>query len=431
MILTPAPDQDAWFGAVKRGEQQRPETAVRTITLDKSLDFSNKAFLQDKFAVFEQIREERPVHQAKISVLKVFTVARYEDCTNLLKDPRFARNRSNATGGSRFPFPVPKSLRPIIESMIQEDDPNHRRLRDLVRRAFRPQAIAELEKNINRYSLELLDELERRKQFELQSDYALKIPMRMIADMMGVSHDSMPQFQQMFSVLSKGFSGLRMFRTLFFDMPKVVDFTRQLIAEKRNNPGEDILTGLIESEENGDRLSEDELLAMVFLLIIAGYETTVHLITNGTLTLLQNPQQREQLQRDPELINTAVEEILRHRGPVQSTKPMYAREDVTLHGVTIPKGKPVMPLFAAANHDPRVFDHPLQFDIARTPNHHLGFGHGIHFCLGAHLARAEARLGINNLLKRFPNLRLAIDESQLELQTLPGWHRYKALPLSV
>lgn len=396
---------------------------------DKPLNLSSKAFIQNKFAVLEEVREQRPVHQAKISVMRLYTVARYEDCANLLKDPRFVRNRSTATGGSRFPFPVPKSLRPIIESMIQEDDPNHRRLRDLVRRAFRPQAISELEANIDTYSMELLDGLEQRPQFDLQSEYALKIPVRMIADMMGVSRESMPAFQRMFKVLSEGFGGLRLFRTLLFDMPKVVDFTRQLIDEKRQQPGDDILTGLIQAEDDGDRLSEDELLAMVFLLIIAGYETTVHLITNGVLTLLQHPEQRDQLERHPKLINTAVEEIMRHRGPVQGTKPVYALEDVTLHGVTLPKGKPVMPLFGAANHDPRVFEQPLVFDITRNPNHHLGFGHGIHFCLGAHLARAETRLGINNLLRRLPGLRLAVDESVLELQALPGWHRYKSLPV--
>jgi len=403
---------------------------MATLNLDKPLDLGSSAFLHNKFEILDQIREQRPVHQVKISVMRMFAVARYEDCANLLKDPRFVRNRSSATGGSRFPIPVPRSLRPVIESMIQEDDPNHRRLRDLVRQAFRPQAIQQLEANIDSYSLELLDTLQHKPVFDLQSEYALKIPVRMIADMMGVSRAAMPEFQKMFSVLSEGFGGLRLFRTLFFDMPKVVAFTRTLIDDKRHNPGDDILTGLLQAEDNGDRLTENELLAMVFLLIIAGYETTVHLITNGVLTLIQHPEQRSQLQNDPTLINSAVEEILRHRGPIQGTKPVYALEDVTLHGVTIPKGKPIMPLLGAANHDPRVFEQPLEFNITRTPNHHLGFGHGIHFCLGAHLARAEARLGINNLLKHIPKLRLAVDETELELQALPGWHRYTGLPVS-
>ena len=317
----------------------------------------------------------------------------------------------------------------MIESMIQEDDPNHRRLRDLVRKAFRPQAIAELEERIDRYSHELLDELETREQFDLNADYALKIPVRMISDMMGVSERVMPEFQRALSVVTDGFGGLRMLKTLFMDLPKTVKFVRTLIETKRQNPGDDILSGLIQAEEDGDRLTEDELVGMVFLIIVAGYETTVHLICNGVHTLLEHPAALEDLKANPALIDTAVEEILRHRGPVQSTKPGYATEDLTIGDTAIPKGSLIMPLFGAANHDPRAFDDPQKFDIARTPNHHLGFGHGVHFCMGAHLARAEARLGINNLLARLPDLKIAVPDADLQMQHLPGWHRYQSMPV--
>jgi len=401
------------------------------IDLSKPVNLSAPDFIHNKYEYYERIREERPVHRAKISVLTVYTVARHEDCTSILKDPRVLRNRSSATGGSRYPIPMPKSVKPLIESMIQEDDPNHRRLRELVRKAFRPQAIAQLEARIDAYSQELLDGLPAHGEFDLQSQYALPIPVRMISDMMGVSREAMPEFQKTVGVVTKGFTGWRMFRTLFFDLPDTVRYVRKLIREKRANPGDDILTGLIEAEDNGDRLTEDELVAMVFLLIIAGYETTVHLITNGVVTLLDHPEQLERLRANPDLIDTAVEEILRHRGPIHSTKPGYATEDIELHGVTIPKGKPIMPLFGAANHDPRVFAAPGTFDIARTPNRHLGFGHGVHFCLGAHLARAEARLALKNLFDRFPDLHLATERSSLVLQPMPGWHRYDGLPVAV
>ena len=162
----------------------------------------------------------------------------------------------------------------------------------------------------------------------------------------------------------------------------VVDSQLRVRGESRSMPGDDVLTGLIEAEDDGDRLTDDELVAMVFLLIVGGFETTLHLITNGVVTLLEHPEQLQRLKEDPGLIDSAVEEILRHRGPVHGTKPGYAREDITLHGMTIPKGKPIMPLLAAANHDPRVFEKPQTFDIARSPNRHLGFGHGVHFCLG-------------------------------------------------
>ncbi len=170
-------------------------------------------------------------------------------------------------------------------------------------------------------------------------------------------------------------------------------------------------------------------MSMVFLLVFAGYETTVHLITNSVVTLLQHPDQLARLRAQPELTESAIEETLRYNGPVQGTKPCYPTEDVTLHGVTIPKGATVVPLLGAANRDPAVFRDPDVFDISRTPNKHLGFGQGIHYCLGAPLARLETKIALKNLLDRNPNLRLAITPEQLSIQTLPLWHRYERVPV--
>lgn len=211
-------------------------------------------------------------------------------------------------------------------------------------------------------------------------------------------------------------------------MPRLVKLTHKLIAQKRVNPADDILSGLIQAEEEGDRLTEDELVAMVFLLILAGYETTVHLITNSVATLLQHPEQLAKLRADPELMPSAVEEILRFSGPVHATERCYTTEDITLHGVTIPKGELVFPLLGAANRDPAVFDNPDTFDITRTPNKHLGFGQGIHYCLGAPLARIETQIALKTLLDRNPNLRLAAPEA-LRFTTVPGFHSYERLPV--
>ncbi|MEM1436853.1 MAG: cytochrome P450 [Pseudomonadota bacterium] len=401
------------------------------IDLSQPVNLASQAFTQSKFEWLERIREEQPVHRARISALTVYTVARYDDCTTFLKDPRVYRNRTTATGGSRFPIPLPKSVRPLAESMIQEDDPKHRRLRELVRRAFQPQAIERLEQQIATHTEVLLDELAKQRSFELQSAYALPIPLRMIGDMMGVPEQDRMRFQQSLGVLTEGFSGWRMIKTLLRDLPAAVRFVRELVRAKQQSPGDDILTSLIEAEDEGDRLTEDEIVAMVFLLMIGGFETTVHLISNGVLTLLEHPDQLDLLRSQPTLIDSAVEEILRHRGPIQSTKPGYANEDLRLHGITIPRGKPIMPLLAAANHDPRVFESPQRFDIRRSPNRHLGFGHGVHFCLGAHLARAEARIALGRLIERFDDLHLAVDPTELELQAMPGWHRYRRVPLTV
>jgi cytochrome P450 len=369
------------------------------------------------------------VSRIKVSVMTMYAVSRYEDCAAILKDPRLVRNRSTATGGSRLPFPVPKSVRPMIESMILVDDPEHKRLRELVRQAFKPQSIAQVSERIEQYSDELLDGLEGTGEFDLKTQFAQPLPTRMIADMLGVDADSMAEFSNMFDTLTKGFGGMRMLKTMFFDLPGAVEAGRKLIRVKREQPADDILTGLIEAEHEGDCLTEDELVAMVFLLIVAGFETTMHLITNGMLALFENPNALAQLREEPALIDTAVEEMIRHRGPIGGTKPQYATQAIELHGVTIPRGKAVMPLFVAANHDPRVFDDPHTFNIARTPNHHLGFGHGIHYCLGAHLARAETRIAINGLLQRFPDLELAVDPGQLKTETLPLWNRHTSLPV--
>ncbi len=348
----------------------------------------------------------------------------------MLKDPRFVRNRSNATGkGGSLPFPLPKHIRLVAQNMILEDEPEHRRLRNLVHKAFTPRALRKLEGRIEELTHELLDQAPKGQEIDLIEAYAHPIPVTVIAEMVGVEAADVPEFAGYMKTLASGFSGWKILRTAFLDMPKATRFARTLVEHKRQHPGDDILTGLIQAEEDGETLTEDELVSMVFLLIIAGHETTVHLITNSVITLLQHPDDVERLRAEPELMGSAVEEVLRYNGPVQGTKPEYPSEDVTLHGVTIPKGSTVMPLLGAANHDPAVFDNPELFDITRSPNRHLGFGQGIHYCLGAPLARIETKIALNNLFERHPNIRLAVPPEELVLQKIPGWHRHESLPV--
>ncbi|MEL6457034.1 MAG: cytochrome P450 [Cyanobacteria bacterium J06633_8] len=399
------------------------------IEIKEPLNINSKEFTFNKYEYYKLLREKYPVCKGRVSVMDAYFLSRYDDCVKFLKDPRFVRNRTTATGGGRFPFPMPKSVSLMANSMINEDEPNHRRLRDLVHQAFTRHSLAKMEGRIEQLTNDLLDKAESQGTIDLKQAYALPIPVTVIQEMVGVADEDMPRFYNGVKALSDGFSGLTMLRTFFWDMPRLSKFVRELIYRKRSNPQEDILTALIQAETEGQKLSEDELVAMVFLLIIAGYETTVYLILNSVLTLLQHPDQLARLRSEPELINSAVEEILRYRGPVQGTKPAYALEDVTIHGVKIPKGAAVFPLLGAANHDPDVFENPQMFDITRSPNKHLGFGSGIHTCLGAPLARMETRIAINNLIKRNPNLRLAVDASELELINMPLWHRYKSLPV--
>ncbi|MEM8504549.1 MAG: cytochrome P450 [Cyanobacteria bacterium P01_D01_bin.1] len=398
-------------------------------------NLNSKEFASNKYEYYKWMREEAPVFRGKISVIDTYILSRYDDCVNFLKDPRFVRNRTTATGSSNIlPVPLPRSVQLIARSMITEDDPNHRRLRDLVHQVFTRHSLEKMSARIEVLTNDLLDRAEAKSKLEgavdLKETYALPIPVTVIKEMMGVEDEDMPRFKDGLTALKDGFSGWTMLRTVFWDMPRLSKFVRELVERKRSNPQDDMLTKLIQAEAEGQKLNEDELVAMVFLMIIAGYETTVQLITNGVLALLQHPDQLEKLRAQPELMPSAVEEILRYIGPVQSTKPGYALEDVTLHGVTIPKGATVMPFLGAANHDPAVFENPDVFDIERFPNKHLGFGSGIHACLGAPLARMETKIALTNLLQRNPNLCLAVDSSELELQVRPGWHTYKKLPIT-
>jgi cytochrome P450 len=395
-------------------------------------NIASKDFNDNKYEYFEELRENSPVHQGKFFVMNATFLSRYQDCADMLRDDRFIRNRSVATGGGgRLPFPLPKSIALLANSMITEDNPAHRRLRLLVNKAFTPRSLATMEQQVEDLTNELLDEAEPKGTVDLVQAYSLPIPVKVISALMGVSDDDMPRFKKGVRVMTEGMSGWGIARTILWDMPEVIRFSRELIERKRTEPGPDVLSSLIEAEEEGEKLNEDELVAMIFLLIVAGYETTVHLITNAVLTLLQHPEQMEKLRANPELGGSAVEEVMRFRGPVHGTKPNYATEDVELRGVPIKKGSMVIPLLGAANRDPRFFNDPEVFDIERSPNKHLGFGYGIHLCLGAWLARLETRVAVNTLLRRNPNLKLAVKEEELQLQRVPFWHRYQSLPVTL
>ena len=397
------------------------------------VDVASPHFVANRARYYQWLRDEAPVHQGRISVMRMWYLSRFDDCWDLLRDPRFVRNRGRARGkgDSAAPFPLPRSIRHLAESMIVADDPAHARLRRLVQKAFTSSAIASMEAPLRTHAHALLDEAIPRGTVDLQAAYASPIPVRAISDMMGLETGDAPRFHDGMTALSDGLTGWTMLRTLLWDLPKLDRFVRELIERKRVAPGADILTALIAAEENGDRLSENELVSMVFLLIIAGFETTVHLISNLVLALLTHPEQLERLRADPSLVEGAVEEGLRFCGPIHGTKPCYPIEDVTIHGVTIPRGATVIPVLGAANLDPREFDDPERFDIGRPIRRHLGLGRGIHFCLGAQLARMETRVALEVLLERCPDLSLAADPATLERERMPLWHRYAGVPVKI
>lgn len=399
------------------------------VAIKQPIDVLSKDMIENKFEYYRWLHHNAPVCKAKASLLNVYLVSRYDDCVALLKDSRLVRTRSSAVGKSWWSSLVPRPLQLMLQSMINQDDPEHKRLRRLVHKAFTPRSVEQMTDRIEELTRGLLDKLEAAREVELIQSYSLPIPVTVISWMLGVEPEKIPAFSKTIRILSEGMTGFGFVRSILLDMPKSVVFLRDLIARKRKDPQDDLLTALILAEEEGDTLTEEELISMTMLLIIAGHETTVHLITLAIVTLLDHPNELDRLRENPALIESAIEEVLRFAGPVHGTETNYAREDITLRGVTIPKGAFVYPLLGAANRDPDVFDKPDTFDITRTPNHHLGFGQGIHYCLGAPLARLEAKIAVSRFFERFPKARLGVKTSEFEIQRIPFFHRYKGVPI--
>lgn len=373
------------------------------------------AFKADPYPTYARLREEAPVSRARLGFRRrAWLVARYDDVAALLRDPRFAKDPMNARGpghGAAGPW-VPGFLRPLTRNMLDLDAPDHTRLRALVQKAFTPRLVEELRPRIQALVDALLAKAMRNGQAELVRDLALPLPLTVIAELLGVPAADRACFHRWSSRILSGSPGPGAL-LLLPAVRSLLAYLRGLFAQRRAAPRDDLLTALVQAEEAGDRLDEDELLGMVFLLLAAGHETTVNLIGTGVLTLLRHPEERERLRRDPALIAPAVEELVRFTSPVEVATERYAREDLEVAGVSIRRGEMVLGLIGSANRDATRFTAPDALDLGREPNRHLGFGLGAHYCLGAPLARLETRVALLSLLERAPKLRLAVPPDAL------------------
>ncbi len=389
-------------------------------------DFKAKAF--DYYA---RLRSEAPVHPVKLpSGQTIWLVSRYEDVMNVLKDERLVKSKRNVPGEK-----VPKIpwflgfLRALERNMLDLDGSDHTRLRGLVHQVFTPRLIERMKERIQGLSNELLWKAKQKGSLELIHDYALPIPMTIICEILGVPEKHRAAFHRYSSAAVASTSG-----NMLVALPimwRFVRLLRQVMAEKRLQLEDDLITALFEAEQEGDKLSEDELLGMVTLLIIAGHETTVNLIGNGVLALLENPEQLERLRAEPTLMKSALEELARYYGPVEVATERYARETLEYAGVTIPKGGQVAGVLASANRDERHFENPSKLDLGREKNRHLAFGQGIHYCLGAPLARLEGHIALQTLLKQMPNLRLAAPRETLRWNRGLNIRGLEKLPLEI
>ena len=373
-------------------------------------DLASPAFKADPYPFYARLRDEAPVWRTTLPGKRTaWLVTRYDDVSRVLKDDVFAKDKLNAMDPeqrSKTPW-VPGFLKPIERNMLDLDDPDHARLRSLVSKAFTPRIIERLRGRIETLCEELLDAMERRGRVDLVADYALPLPATVIAELLGVPAEDYAKFHRWSSRLVSVSSGRDMLRFL----PAAISFVRylrRLVGRRRAVPQDDLVTALIRAEEAGDKLDEDELLGMAFLLLVAGHETTVNLISSGVLALLDHPEQMERLKDDPSLVKPAVEELLRYTSPVEMATERYAREDVEIEGTTIPRGELVLAVLGSANRDERHFEDPDALDLSRDPNRHVAFGRGgVHHCLGAPLARMEGQIAVSAFLRRFPGARRA------------------------
>ena len=380
------------------------------MTTLQDVDILSTDFKSNPFPLLARLRVSEPVCRTVLpDKTRVWLLTRYEDVNALLKDDRFAKYRYNAMSPEQLrkqPW-VPPMFRPLERTMLDLDSPDHTRLRALVHQAFTPRIVEQMRLRVQTLADELLDAVARKDEMDLIRDYALPLPMTLITEILGVPACDRDKFHHW----SKVIVSVNQFNNNWRVIPTIWKFTRYLrsfIKMRRADPRDDLVSALIQAEESGDTLSEDELLAMVFLLLVAGHETTVNLIGSGTMELLQHPEQMDKLRCEPSLIQPAIEELLRYTSPVFMSTERYAREDVTIQGVTISRGEMTLGVIGSANRDENVFDRPEELNIARENNRHLSFGHGIHFCLGAPLARLEAQIAISTLLRRLPHLRLNV-----------------------
>lgn len=374
-------------------------------------DLFSPAFKRDPFPTYAHMRQQDPIYaHTSPGGVTTWYITRYDDVLTVLKDNRhFVKDVRNTVPEEERPLP-PKS--PTIHDLINQnmlfsDPPDHTRLRALVNQAFTPRRMEQMRGRIQQVADGLLNTVAKSGEMDIMADYALPLPVVVICELLGIPAADQAQVADWSqAIISPGSRGLRA-RERKRKLRAFVDYLGQMFANRQQTPQDDLTTALVQAEMEGDTLSEAELSSMVALLLVTGHETTVNLIGNGVLLFLQHPDQLQRALQSESAMATAVEEILRFDGPVETSTTRWVSQDVEFKGRQLKQGDVVRVVLSSANREVVCAPRPHQFDVCQPNNKHLAFGHGIHYCLGAPLARLEGIIGFQTLFCRFPTLRLA------------------------
>ncbi|MDH2424428.1 cytochrome P450 [Sphaerisporangium sp. TRM90804] len=408
-----------------------------------TVDFMDPELLRDPFNGYSRIRERSPLALVRLygENQTALLVTRYDDVKTVLSDTRFVNDPAGVpgmeVGNIRDQLIAARGIEPeyakyVVEGLLDADGAEHVRLRRLVSRAFTARRVADLRPRVEAITERLLDELGAAAEdgvVDLIRHFAYPLPITVICELVGIPEEDRGQWREWGGRLASMTSDLN------GPLRDMVAHIQELIERRRATPADDLLTGLIRAhDEDGDRLGDIEMITMVLTLVLAGHETTAHLIGNGTAALLTHPDQLDLLRKDPALTPRAVHELMRWCGPVHVTRIRYAAEEIQIGEHTLRRGDAVMAVLVGANYDPRRFDDPETLDITREADAghketHVGFGAGLHYCLGAALARQEGEVAFGALLRRFPGLSLAVDPAELEREMVPGSWRLARLPV--